>query len=302
MILFLSVIRGIYFFSSFWALIFGWGIAINFLLVRRTFPRFRYDLLMQLCWGILLPLIFLVYFFNNYLLSIFTYLNLDLFRRVDYYFFNFNILQNMFVLISSVWIFYIILSNYYLQKKILSIIYYQLQNLLQKTLDRMRKNLKGWYYWMWGFFLIVMFKNLMGLVPYIYGVTTNIYYVLFLSFWGWIRLIFSSMVYNVVHFIAHFCPLGAPKVLGGFLRIIEVVRVNIRPGTLTLRLVANMTTGHILISLMAISGSFLFFKNFILRVLISFFLLFYLLFEVAICFIQGNVFFMLFQSYTAEHL
>ena len=111
----------------------------------------------------------------------------------------------------------------------------------------------------------------------------------------------SSFLKKIISFISHFCPLSCPIVLGGFLRIVEVVRVSIRPGTLTLRLVAKMTTGHILIGLMSLTSRFLIFKKIFLFVVISLFMLGYLIFECAISFIQGNVFFMLFQSYTREH-
>lgn len=112
----------------------------------------------------------------------------------------------------------------------------------------------------------------------------------------------SSFFRRIQRFVSHFCPGGAPLALGGFLSLVEVVRVGIRPGTLTLRLVAKMTTGHILIGLITLRGCSLFFSGSIFRVMCLVFLLFYLVFEVAICFIQGKVFFMLFQRYTAEHL
>ncbi len=78
----------------------------------------------------------------------------------------------------------------------------------------------------------------------------------------------SSFLNNFVNFISHLCPLGCPLILGRFLRIVEVISVRIRPGTLTLRLVAKMTTGHILISLMALVSSFLFFKKIFLFVIV----------------------------------
>lgn len=74
------------------------------------------------------------------------------------------------------------------------------------------------------------------------------------------RVIFSSMFTNSFLFFGHFCPSGSPLVLGWFLSLVEVVRVGIRPGTLTLRLVANMTTGHILIGLITLASCGMFFS------------------------------------------
>lgn len=225
-----------------------------------------------------------------------------MFRGVDFYFFNLKIFQSLFILFSSFWIFFIIYKKYFLNFSFFFLIKKFLKILILKRLQEKRKNLKGWVSFMWRFFLIIMIRNLVGLIPYVYGLTTKIYFVFIFSLWGWFRLIFSSFIYNFFLFIGHLCPLGAPNALGWFLRIVEVVRIRIRPGTLTLRLVAKMTTGHILIGLITLRSCFLFFKKFFLRIFRLIFLLGYVIFEIAICFIQGKVFFMLFQSYTAEHL
>lgn len=205
-------------------------------------------------------------------------------------------------MISSFWVMFIVFFQVYLNFNFLFLVIKFLKKVCFSGVVIKRQNLKIWVVFMWCFFIFIVFRKIVGLIPYVYGVTTNFYFVLFFSFWGWIRLIFSSFFLNFQRFIAHFCPRGAPNMLGWFLRIVEVVRVRIRPGTLTLRLVAKMTTGHILIGLITLSNCYLFFKNFIVGFFCSLFLLFYILFEVAICYIQGTVFFMLFQSYTLEHL
>lgn len=62
MILFFSVFSGLIFFSFFLRSLFGWIISFRFLWVRTSFPRFRYDFLMEFCWGILLPITFVLVF------------------------------------------------------------------------------------------------------------------------------------------------------------------------------------------------------------------------------------------------
>lgn len=69
-ILFLSMITGFLFFKYFLRIFIGWIIRICFIWVRRTFPRFRYDMLMVLCWGIFLPLTFFIFFFQNFILDL----------------------------------------------------------------------------------------------------------------------------------------------------------------------------------------------------------------------------------------
>lgn len=161
---------------------------------------------------------------------------------------------------------------------------------------------KYWLFILWSFFVLIFFGKIFGLLPYVYGVTTKIYFVLFFSLWGWATIVFSSFLSKIFSFVAHFCPAGAPSALGGFLRLVEVVRVGIRPGTLTLRLVANMTTGHILIGLVTLRACNLFFKKIFLGLIVMVFLGLYLLFEIAIRFIQGQVYLMLLKRYSLEHL
>lgn len=63
MILFLSVFSSYYFFRKrFLGVFFSFFIAFFFLWCRTSFPRFRYDLLMEFCWGICLPLTFVIIF------------------------------------------------------------------------------------------------------------------------------------------------------------------------------------------------------------------------------------------------
>jgi ATP synthase subunit 6 len=92
-------------------------------------------------------------------------------------------------------------------------------------------------------------------------------------------------------------PSGAPSLLNPFLILIETVRIRVRPLILALRLGANITAGHIVISII---GGFL--ERAILRnsrgiIICSFFEAFYIIFEFGICFIQAYIFVLLLILY-----
>lgn len=55
--------------------------------------------------------------------------------------------------------------------------------------------------------------------------------------------------------MAHLVPLGTPAVLIPFIVLIEIVRSVIRPLTLSIRLVANIVAGHLLLTLLGSSAS-----------------------------------------------
>merc|ERR1712108_93351 len=52
------------------------------------------------------------------------------------------------------------------------------------------------------------------------------------------------------HMLAHLVPLGSPGLLIPFIVLIEMVRSIIRPLTLSVRLVANIVAGHLLLTLL----------------------------------------------------
>src|ERR1700727_700681 len=128
------------------------------------------------------------------------------------------------------------------------------------------------------------------MIPYIFGLTSQIIFVFVLSFifWGGIFLFFVR--FSVFSFFSHLVPQGRPLVLGSFIAVIELVSIFIRSITLALRLSIKITTGHIFISLVrnGILG-FLLSNSFVGFIFTGLLLFFYYLFEFGISFIQGVV-------------
>jgi len=96
-------------------------------------------------------------------------------------------------------------------------------------------------------------------------------------------------------------PLASPGFLIFLLKIIELVRNFIRFVTLRLRLRINITTGHILLTLLRTNGLLLLFSGSIGVFFVLAFGVGYLLFECGVRFIQAFVFSLLCRQYTAEH-
>lgn len=96
---------------------------------------------------------------------------------------------------------------------------------------------------------------------------------------------------------AHLVPQGTPSVLMPFMVCIETVRNIIRPGTLAVRLAANIIAGHLLITLMGNTGPRL------TLTLLSFLILAQialLTLESAVAIIQSYVFAVLRTLYSSE--
>lgn len=97
--------------------------------------------------------------------------------------------------------------------------------------------------------------------------------------------------------LAHLVPLGTPPVLMPFMVLIETVSNVIRPGTLAVRLAANMIAGHLLLVLLGNQGPSL--SSSLLRVLLITQILLLTL-ESAVAIIQSYVFAVLATLYSRE--
>nr|ANA11073.1 ATP synthase F0 subunit 6 [Arion rufus] len=148
-------------------------------------------------------------------------------------------------------------------------------------------------------FFFVMMMNLMGLFPYVYGVTTNIWFNMSLALCLWGGVLFSGFKYNFMSALAHLVPTGSPFILIPFLVLIETISILIRPLTLTVRLVANISAGHIVMTLLSnvlspLSMNYSFMFTYSLSVG-------YMLFEIFVSLIQAYIFALLMSLYIKEH-
>ena len=97
--------------------------------------------------------------------------------------------------------------------------------------------------------------------------------------------------------LAHCVPLGTPPVLMPFMVLIETIRNLIRPGTLAVRLAANIIAGHLLLVLLGNQGPNLS-SAFLVVLIVTQTLL--LVLESAVAVIQSYVFAVLATLYSRE--
>lgn len=146
--------------------------------------------------------------------------------------------------------------------------------------------------------IIILFNNLFGLFPYIFTASSHIRFCFSLSVSIWLRIIiYRTLNYFNVLF-AHLMPQGTPLILMPFIVIIESISLIIRPVTLSVRLMANITAGHLLISLIGSSFTHITSLNFIILAIFSQLILFIL--EISVSLIQAYVFTILSTLYSRE--
>lgn len=149
-----------------------------------------------------------------------------------------------------------------------------------------------------GMIFFLVFCNLFGLVPHVFSVTRHLSINLSLALPVWLGVVLMGVTYDLGGFLAHLQPLGSPAALNPFLCLIELVRMLVRPLTLSVRLTANLRTGHILFALL---GSGFRAGGFIVIGLVLFVGVFYSMFEMGVCLVQSYIFTLLPVLYSDDH-
>nr|UMI33331.1 ATP synthase F0 subunit 6 [Candidula unifasciata unifasciata] len=148
-------------------------------------------------------------------------------------------------------------------------------------------------------FLLLLMTNFMGLTPLTYTLSSDLFAMSTLAVTLWLLLLLSGYMYAPLASLAHLAPSGAPLALTPFLVLIETVSILIRPLTLTVRLMANISAGHIVLGLVANSLTTLVGNIFLIPVLLL--STGYMLFEFFVCIIQAYIFTLLISLYQTEH-
>ena len=146
-------------------------------------------------------------------------------------------------------------------------------------------------------FRLIVFNNFLGLLPYIFTSTRHLIITLRLALPLWIAFILFGWLNHTQHIFAHLVPQGTPAALIPFIVLIETIRNVIRPGTLAVRLAANIIAGHLLLTLLGRTGPSL--STSILALLIIAQILLLIL-ESAVAIIQSYVFAVLRTLYARE--
>ena len=109
---------------------------------------------------------------------------------------------------------------------------------------------KKYFSWIFFLFISLLIINLSGMVPYSFTVTSH----LIITFWLGLSVFIGINIVGVrtygIHFLSLFLPAGVPLTLAPLLVVIEVISYFIRVVSLSVRLFANMMSGHILLKVL----------------------------------------------------
>nr|YP_009531184.1 ATP synthase F0 subunit 6 [Ornebius fuscicerci]AXY63941.1 ATP synthase F0 subunit 6 [Ornebius fuscicerci] len=206
---------------------------------------------------------------------------------------SFNWLSTMLFLIFIPFSFWFIPSRpIFLWNSIISTLYNEYKILLGP-------NSKGSTFIFIIIFSFIIMNNFMGLFPFIFTSTSHLTITLTLALPFWLTFMLYGWFNHTQHMFAHLVPQGTPTMLMPFMVCIETISNMIRPGTLAVRLTANMIAGHLLMTLLGNTGHLIMNSPIMLQFLVITQLLLLML-ESAVAMIQAYVFAVLASLYCSE--
>nr|AVJ52310.1 ATP synthase F0 subunit 6 [Cantao ocellatus] len=146
-------------------------------------------------------------------------------------------------------------------------------------------------------FTFIIFNNAMGLLPYVFTSSSHLVFTMTLALPLWLSIMLFGWINNTNHMFTHLVPTGTPTILMPFMVLIETISNLIRPGSLAVRLTANMIAGHLLMSLLGNTSISI--NNMLIPIIMSIQVLL-MIFETAVAMIQAYVFSVLSTLYTSE--
>ncbi len=99
-------------------------------------------------------------------------------------------------------------------------------------------------------FMFVLLGNLFGLIPGAFTFTSHLIVTFAMAAVIFVGVTVIGFLRHGLHFLSFFFPKGAPMAMGVLLVPIELLSYVFRPISLSVRLFANMTAGHIILTIL----------------------------------------------------
>nr|UPL65859.1 ATPase subunit 6 [Onymocoris hackeri] len=187
-------------------------------------------------------------------------------------------------------------ATYWVTKSRITVIMDLIINSLYKEFKMIANNSKNMSIAPMSMFLIIMMTNMMGILPYIFTSTSHLSITMSMALPMWMSFMLFGWMNNFNKMFEHMIPEGTPAILMPFMVIIETVSNLIRPGSLSVRLMANMVAGHLLMSMLGSCAN----KYYMVLPVIMMLQITLMMFETAVAMVQAYVFSVLTTLYSSE--
>jgi F-type H+-transporting ATPase subunit a len=100
-------------------------------------------------------------------------------------------------------------------------------------------------------FIFILTCNLLGMIPFSFTVTSHIIVTFAMAIVVFVGVTILGFVRHGTHYLSLFLPSGTPIVMAPLMIFTEFFAYMVRPVSLSVRLAANMTAGHIVMKVIA---------------------------------------------------
>ena len=169
---------------------------------------------------------------------------------------NFSLTNSSFFLLLSSFIIICSLTLSFFKISLVPTLWQLLKESLYEVTSNMVKDNLGqraeaYFPFIFTLRLLLLTCNLIGMVPYSFTVTSHIVFTFGLSLSIFIGINIIGIQTHGINFFSLFLPRGVPLIIVPLLVTIEFVSYIIKVFTLSIRLFANMTSGHTLLKIIA---------------------------------------------------
>nr|YP_009110535.1 ATP synthase F0 subunit 6 [Uroplatus ebenaui]BAP90314.1 ATPase subunit 6 [Uroplatus ebenaui] len=177
-----------------------------------------------------------------------------------------------------------------------------MHNLTKQLLQQAPNQAHPWAMPLVATMLLLSLLNLLGLLPYTFTPTTQLSFNIGLAMPMWLATILLGLRKQLSKTIAHLLPAGSPPPLIPALVVIETISNIVRPLALSVRITANLTAGHLLVSLISMTLLTLISAAKAAAIFVTILLLLLTGLELAVALIQAYVFVLLVTLYLQENM
>nr|AVK39574.1 ATP synthase F0 subunit 6 [Sheathia arcuata] len=169
---------------------------------------------------------------------------------------NFSLTNSSIFLILSLFVIIIFLTFSFFKISLVPTLWQLLKETLYEVTSNMVQDNIGkqgevYFPFIFTLYLLLLTCNLIGMVPYSFTVTSHVIFTFSLSLSIFIGINIIGIKTHGIKFFSLFLPRGVPLIIVPLLVTIEFVSYIIKVFTLSIRLFANMTSGHTLLKIIA---------------------------------------------------
>nr|YP_010320644.1 ATP synthase F0 subunit 6 [Fowlea piscator]UJP68296.1 ATP synthase F0 subunit 6 [Fowlea piscator] len=167
--------------------------------------------------------------------------------------------------------------------------------------NQLSTNGQKWCRTLTSLLIFILLSNLLGLLPYTFTSTSQLSMNMAMALPLWMATVITGLMKKPSIALAQMLPEGSPTPLIPFMIMIETISILMRPLALGVRLTANITAGHLLMTMVSSAALNLINTNITLSMMTWTLLLLLTLLELAVACIQAYVFVLLIILYLQEN-